>query len=112
MLENKTTLSNRISAIPPVFRDRERNGSYFLQPPPLLLLLLYALLSLCEQLTFVLLLLPELLLLEELLATECLRSLLVLLLQADEVAAQRRLAGHVDNGAEWWGDAGRKRLYW
>lgn len=60
---------------------------HLLQPPPLLLLLLNAFLPLRKQLALVFLLLPELLLLEELLATECLRSLLVFLLQTDEVAA-------------------------
>lgn len=71
---------------------------YLLQPPPLLLLLLDALLPLCQELPLVLLLLPHLLLLEELLVTHGLGALLVLLLQADEVASQGGL-GCVDDGA-------------
>lgn len=66
----------------------------------MLFLLLDALLPLSQQLALVLLLLTQLLLLQELLPAKRLRPLLVLLLQADEVAAQRRLARHVDNGAE------------
>lgn len=62
--------------------------AHLLQPSPLLLLLLDTFLPLGQQLALVLLLLTQLLLLQELLATQRLRALLVLLLQADKVAAE------------------------
>lgn len=83
---------------------------YLLQSPPLLFLLLNALLSLSQQLALVLFLLTQLLLLQELLPAKSLRPLLVLLLQADKVAAQRGLARHVDNGAEENGKEGKTVL--
>lgn len=72
---------------------------YLFQPPPLLLLLLDALLPLRQQLPLILLLLPELLLLQELLPPQGLGALLVLLLEPQEVPAQRRLPRHIDDGA-------------
>lgn len=72
---------------------------HLFQPSPLLLLLLDPLLSLRQQLPLVFLLLPELLLLQELLPPQGLGALLVLLLQPQEVPAQRGLARHVDDGA-------------
>lgn len=83
----------------PLLPESDLLPAHLLQPPPLLLLLLDTFLPLSQQLALVLLLLPELLLLEELLAPQRLRALLVLLLQADEVAAQGRLARDVDDGA-------------
>ena len=61
---------------------------YLFQPPPLLFLLFNPLLPLSQQLTLILLLLPELLLLQKLLSPQSLRPLLVLLLQAQESTSQ------------------------
>lgn len=72
--------------------------SYLFQPPPLFFLLFNPFLPLRQQLPLILLLLPELLLLEKLLSPQSLRTLLVLLLQSQEITAQSRLSRHIDNG--------------
>lgn len=84
---------------------------YLFQPPPLLLLLLNPFLPLCQQLPFILLLLPELLLLQELLSPKGLGALLVLLLQSQEIPAKGGLAGHVDDGAAGGSGAVRGMLW-